>query len=101
VRRDRSATGETMKGIRFYEEFTSDTRTKSEGNVVAVLVVNGRNGAGDYDAIAAVDARRPNAPVAGTPATSLYLRERCKRISEKRAREIHPRLFSYLRWSPQ
>lgn len=89
-----------MKGVRFYEEFASNWRRKSEGNVVAVLVANGRNGAGDYDVIAAVDAR-PNGPVAGMSATSEYLRERCKRVSEKRAREIHPRLFSYLKWSPQ
>jgi len=37
-----------------------------------------------------------NSDCAGTSAHVDYLREKCKRISEAQAREIHPRLFNYL-----
>jgi hypothetical protein len=84
-----------VKGFRFYEEFADKRKGASEGNVVAVLVANGLSSTGLYDAIAGVD-ERPNSPVAGTGVQPLYLRKRCKRVSESRAREIHRQLFAYL-----
>ena len=39
---------------------------------------------------------RPNSPVAHSNAAADYIWNNCRRISEKRAREIHPRLFEYL-----
>jgi hypothetical protein len=38
----------------------------------------------------------PNSPVAGTSIDVSILRERCKRISEAKARQIHPLLFERL-----
>lgn len=39
---------------------------------------------------------KENSDVASSSASFNYLREKCKRISEKQAREIHPKLFEYL-----
>ena len=38
----------------------------------------------------------PNGSCCPTSCTDKYLRENCKRISEKMARTIHPKLFNYL-----
>ena len=38
----------------------------------------------------------PDSPVCGCSISLEYLQTRCKRISESKAREIHPRLFDYL-----
>jgi hypothetical protein len=87
-----------MNGIRFYLEFTDKSKRRSGGNVVAALVLNGiywSTGRACYEAIAALF-DRPNAPVAGTGVALDYLRERCKRISEAKARSIHPLLFQRL-----
>ena len=48
-----------------------------------------------YEAIAAVF-DWPNSPVAGTGVACDYLRHKCKRISEAKARIIHPALFERL-----
>jgi len=75
-----------MRGIRFYREpngncIAIDTETPLLGDVAW-------GAAGLYD--------RPNSPVASTGVSRAYLRDECKRISEKRARELHPKLFEYL-----
>lgn len=91
-----------MKGIRFYEEFHNARKTKSCGNVFAAFIENGPRfvtsggkmqamydglgGAYDYN----------NSPVCSTSASLDYLRTRCKRISEKKAREVHPQMFARL-----
>lgn len=86
-----------MKGIRFYEEFIDRTKRVSEKNVIAVIVVNGLSVGGLYDAICgAYLGEDGNAHPLSTSVDPLYLRKQCKRISEKRAREIHPLLFSML-----
>ena len=64
---------------------------------VAALVLNGSyrsSGTICYEAIAAL-VHRPNAPVAdnGGNLSHDYLRQKCKRISEAKARAIHPVLF--------
>lgn len=81
-----------MKGIRFYEEFTSKRRGESAGNAVAVAEPNGD---GTYEAIAPLY-DTPNSPVASTSIHWNYLFKNCKRVSEARAREVHPELFKYL-----
>ncbi len=84
-----------MKGWRFYEEFTDteDSIRLPQGNVVAIDIsltygdhIEGL-GAVFYSA---------NSPVNWTGIDAGYLREKCKRVSEKRAREIHPELFRRL-----
>jgi len=86
-----------MKHVRFYlEHDTPAKRRKGEhnGNVFAAFVGNGRNRGGGWDGMGAVH-YYPNSPVAGTACDAGYLRQ-CKRISEAKARAIHPRLFAAL-----
>jgi len=64
----------------------------------AALVCNGlylSNGKLCYEAIAAVFALH-NSRVAGTGVALDYLRQKCRRISEAKARKIHPALFERL-----
>ena len=87
-----------MNGVRFYLEFSDSSKRQSGGTVVAALVINGSywsSGKLCYEAIAALF-DRPNSPVAGTGVALDYLRQNCKRISEARARIIHPALFERL-----
>ena len=94
-----------MRGMRFYEEMKNKRRRESAGTVVAVeLVVDGRgrnpqwrwNGQDmECDAFGSV-MDVPDGNVCGTGVSRGYLREKCIRISERRARVIHPRLFAYL-----
>ena len=66
--------------------------------MVAALVLNGSywsSGTICYEAIAAVF-DWPNALVAGTGVACDYLRQKCKHISEAKARIIHPALFGRL-----
>ena len=87
-----------MNGIRFYLEFTDKSKRQSGGTVVAALVLNGSywsSGRLCYEAIAALF-EQPNSPVAGTGVAVDYLRRKCKRISEAKARRIHPALFERL-----
>ena len=39
---------------------------------------------------------KPNSDVCCSSCDSGYLNDKCKRISDKQAREIHPKLFQYL-----
>jgi hypothetical protein len=87
-----------MTGIRFYAEFRDKSKRQPGGNVVAVLVLNGAywsSGKLCYEAIAALF-EQPDSPVAGTAVVLDYLRQKCKRISEAKARTIHPALFERL-----
>jgi len=87
-----------MNGIRFYLEFNDTAKRQSGGNVIAALVANGSyrsNGTVCYEALAALF-DQPNAPVAGTGVALDYLRRKCQRISEAKARTIHPALFARL-----
>ena len=91
-----------MKGVRFYEEFTAKRRGISAGQAVAVLVANGFNVTriGDhfdrmYDAIVAPYDGHNVSPCGGQVSSS-WLSAKCKRITEARAREIHPALFRML-----
>lgn len=83
-----------MEGIRFYLEFPTRSAKKRSGrehkghlgNVVSLW--DGHEGlAGVFD--------YPNSPVATTGISQSFL-DQCKRIPERLAREIHPRLFKRL-----
>jgi len=84
-----------MNGIRFYEEFSNKRKGISEGNVVAALVSNGINAEGCYNALVSLT-YEPNGAVCGSTVALDYLRAKCKRIAESKARAIHPALFARL-----
>jgi hypothetical protein len=84
-----------MNGIRFYLEFADTAKRRCGGNVIAALVLNGiyrSSGTFCYKALAALF-EQPNSPVAATGVALAYLRLKCKRISEAKARTVHPALF--------
>lgn len=103
-----------MKGYRFYLEF-ADAKSKRrsgkshaghEGNVVAVVlhddvniprswIAQGTRPSLMLEALSAV-LIYPNSDVNYGGVAAEYLAERCKRIPETLARQIHPRLFSRL-----
>ncbi len=95
-----------MKGYRFYAEypegFSKRRPVEQATNVVAVLV--GSNGhASPYynghtyvvESIAALF-DHPDSATASTGVSHEHLSKRCKRVSEERARGIHPALFAWL-----
>ena len=87
-----------MVGVRFYLEYLNkkDKRlNKSIGNVIAISKDNLNILNLCYDAIGAIYSHR-NSEVASTTVHIDYLREKTKRISETKARVIHPNLFAYL-----
>jgi hypothetical protein len=88
-----------MKNIRFYEEFVNKRKGESEGNVVALLVDD--NGSPSFNPGGAMECISgifiwPNSPVTSTAVSHEHLQKHCKRVSEARAREIHPQLFKRL-----
>ncbi len=85
-----------MKGFRFYRAYESNKlkRLDAESTVIALdvesvsyhgpLSIYGSiSGVGSYD-------------IAGMTADRGWLRENCRRISEKQARALMPGLFQYL-----
>lgn len=88
-----------MKDVRFYEEYVDErTRKISQGTVVAVDTSTPPYKSGSTWCVPALSGvfMRPHSPVASTSVAVSYLQENCKRISEARAREIHPELFHRL-----
>ena len=109
-----------MKGVNFYLEYSSKKENRKgtrknpgnhRGTVVAVMTKKDRDKWSNFpdwhytgqghtaDAMGAVF-DEPNSPVCSTGVCPEYLDKRCKRISEKMAREIHPALFTYLDYEP-
>jgi hypothetical protein len=98
-----------MKGYRFYAEYSDKTeknKTRLEGehdgNVVAIMldkdgrpISHMREHGIVYECIAAVHHHK-NSGVAGTFVGREYKQNKLKRISEEKAREIHPRLFKWI-----
>lgn len=89
-----------MNGIRFYEEYPTTyakRKRRTSGTVFAAFVCNGQTRGPDssYEGLGAVY-DRPNSPVCGCMASLAYLRDHCRRISEHRARALHPALFAVL-----
>ena len=93
-----------MKGYRFYEELRNKNRKGelSKGTVLAMplnqsgspLYFCGQTGM-HIEVFAAVFDEK-NSPVCECSADDEYIREKTRKVSEKRAREIHPALFDYL-----
>ncbi|MGI8844204.1 MAG: hypothetical protein ACR2HZ_10925, partial [Gemmatimonadaceae bacterium] len=89
-----------MRGYNYFEEYTSTQRAASTGNVIAVpetlrsFVQPG--GICLPVVCAGEDESSPNSPVSPTFLLAEYLGTHCKRVTEVRARSIHPRLFEYL-----
>jgi len=86
-----------MKDTRFYEEFTNTSKMVSRQTVVAIAPSTIHISQGDvlYEATGSIF-NRPNSPVCGTSVDQKYLTMLCKRVSEKKARKIHPNMFKYL-----
>jgi len=87
-----------MNGIRFYHEFTNKSKRQSARTVVGALVCNGQfwsTGKVCYEALAGLF-DHPNSVVCGTAVALDYLHDKCKRVSEAKARIIHPALFERL-----
>jgi hypothetical protein len=91
--------GATMRGYRFYEEYGSE-REQSCGNVIALRLSESafiQPGAICLQAICADGTTTaPNSPVQPRYVNVEYLGKHCRRITEARARELHPRLFEFL-----
>ena len=86
-----------MRGIRFYQEFANKSKTRPTGNVTAIFLDSrlvGRNQV-TYSAVSGVYEHSDSA-VASTIVSEDYLREKCKKVSEEKARRIHPALFEYM-----
>jgi hypothetical protein len=75
-----------MTSIRFYRELS--------GNVFAAFVAKGHNSMGGYDGVGAVNSHK-NSPVGRLSCSPEFL-EFCSRVSERKARAIHPALFEVL-----
>ena len=92
-----------MNGFHFYAEYEDSKAKRNKampGNVVAVSTDKGHSFYDMHDnfmleAFTAVY-DRANSPVCVGSVSPDYLRENCKRVSEKRAREIHPEMFRTL-----
>lgn len=90
-----------MNGIRFYAEFpegVSKRRPVAEATNVVALFAGSytiRDGEAILEGLGSLY-DRPNSPVASTGISAGFLRSKCKRISEAKAREIHPALFARL-----
>lgn len=83
-----------MKDITFYQEFLNRSKTKPTGNVLAVIREN-RCPDGSMEAMAGLY-DHANSPVVSSSVSSDYLYTRCKRVSEAKARQVHPAMFERL-----
>lgn len=92
-----------MNGYRFYLEYDSPRhkrRGEHAGNVIALLTespVFGDILAGEryYVCISGIFGV-PNSPVCLGAVSLEKLRQECKRVSEREARRIHPKLFEHI-----
>lgn len=108
-----------MKGVHFYEVLLKKDRTRGHkgdersGNCCAVFygqrhweprkVFSGPNKGlivheAIYEGVGCVQHEDvgPNLPVASTAISMGYIDSKCRRVTEQRAREIHPALFQWL-----
>jgi hypothetical protein len=85
-----------MKQTTFYHEFKDKRRGQGSGNCVATFgpwsLCGGKL---MRDAVAGIF-DQPNTPVCITTVSKDYLRDICRRVSERAARKLHPQLFVYL-----
>ena len=93
-----------MKYIRFYQEFEDENTKKiPTGNVIAIqtdlkgypnyFVINKQATVESFTPLSF----EPNSVVVSGSVSREYLIENTKRISEEKARKIHPKLFEYLK----
>lgn len=99
-----------MKGVKFYLEYPSKAAKKkstknndyvgNSGNVIAVLLDKNNNKLTlpDGKCVECVSAlwESKNSSVCSSAVHLEYLSDNCKLVSEQVAREIHPKLFTYL-----
>ena len=94
-----------MKGYTFYLEYPTTKEKKNatrkmlgnhSGNVIAVFGKWYKSSVNEYqkECVSAVF-DHANSVCCGGSVGSEYLTDRCKKISEKQAREIHQNLFNY------
>lgn len=89
-----------MKGYRFYLEHKTTKDKRNNINAGTVIAIYGETWLGSHKeacvgGVASVF-DHANSVVCGSNIALHYLRTRCKSISEKKARLIHPNLFTYL-----
>jgi len=97
-----------MKNFRFYVEYDSTKEKRKAtrknlgnhtGNCLAILLDGNKplyhNNSTTIDCISGVSFIR-NSNCCFSGCSTAYLHNNCKRISEKQAKEIHPKLFNYL-----
>ncbi len=95
-----------MKGYWFYEVYKDKGKGISDGNVIAIFCQTDEHGHYGprvfysgmepcYECMAPLPFEE-DSPVCNGSVSMYYLAARCKRISEKRAREIHPHMFERL-----
>lgn len=89
-----------MRGYRFFEEYRDEQRRDSVGSVIAIDVGNGpfvQEGGVCYRAVCAnQDDPVRKGPVHMVLFNAEYLGSHCRRISEHKARELHPEIFTFL-----
>ena len=93
-----------MKGLRFYEVYDTPQakrkEEKSTGNIIAIDVESMLEyvyaGLGQLYTCLAATFFEPNSDVSCSQVHQDYLLDNCKRVSEKHAREVHPKLFARL-----
>jgi hypothetical protein len=92
-----------MLGYKFYLEYPNNKEKRNgtrkvlsnhSGTIIAVIDDTLRVG-GMQDAICALQ-EIPNSPTCLSGVSLSYLAEKCKRVSEAQARDIHPILFKRL-----
>jgi hypothetical protein len=90
-----------MNGYRFYLEYDNKTEKQKatvknvgnhSGNVLAIYTQYLPQSIEGIGAILYI----PNSPVGSTGASWEYIREKCKRVPEIVARQIHPELFKVI-----
>ena len=91
-----------MNGVRFYEEYADKKRGISAGACLAVTPDDGyfdAVGGWVYGCVGPLMADHlPNtSALCGCQVASDWLRANCKRVSEARARLVHPNLFVLLK----
>jgi hypothetical protein len=88
-----------MIGIHFYEQFKDEQKRESAGKAIAVFVQQWKYGSEAqgrlFDAVVG-HLNRSNPPVVHSTVSERYLKKKCRRVSEYRAKEIHPNLFRLL-----
>lgn len=86
--------------FQFFEEFTNPDLQRSARNVIAIDtggVAFVKEGGVCLSAVCSDgDDDEGNTSVAAMFFTAEYLGTHCRRIDERRARSLHPRLFEYL-----